>query len=252
MKRVGIVCFYLLFVLGIFAQKSNEQTKKEINKIKISRSYLCAEATMPTLKEAEELAYELLINEINQWLSEQKKQIQTKQIVLQDIKSCTESLEMERGINIRAFIYIKKKDIIPIYGNGLVLTKEEEGMDNDSPTSEVAAQPDSVEAESDTPPSETEQPITAVDPMQRIIAATNMDDIKLIFNELKQQNKIEYGKYTSLDQNISDTCLLLYNREGKIVAVLDKGDNSRMNLQTKQPDKMTNYNGNAIYWFIIK
>lgn len=237
---MGLISLFLSVVFGIVAQNNNEQIKKEINKIKMSRSYLCAEATMPEEEEANNLAGELLINEITQWLSEKKKNVQPNQIVLQDISSLTETLDMRRGANVRVFIYIKKKDIIPVYGNGLVLSKEEEELTTDENREIKKEETNYI----------NDKKVTA-SPIERIVSAKDMNDIKIIFNELKHLNSIDYGKYTSLEQDINNAYLLIYNKEGKIVAVLDN-TNSRTNLQTKQPDKLSNYNGNAVYWFILK
>ena len=60
--------------------------------------------------------------------------------------------------------------------------------------------------------------------------------------QLKAEGKIEdYGRYASLDD--PDECyLIIYNREGKVVAILTPGPD-RLNVKTNQPDGVANYSG---------
>ena len=107
--------FYLLlacFSLPALAQEDRAEIKKQINKIKKSQAYVSAEATMPTEAEAMEMANQLLVFEINNWLQSKRKSEEVQQVVLQDISSCKETLDMKRGTQVRAFVYVKKKDIV--------------------------------------------------------------------------------------------------------------------------------------------
>ena len=68
--------FYLLlacFSLPALAQEDRAEIKKQINKIKKSQAYVSAEATMPTEAEAMEMANQLLVFEINNWLQSKRK-----------------------------------------------------------------------------------------------------------------------------------------------------------------------------------
>ena len=78
-----------------------------------------------------------------------------------------------------------------------------------------------------------------------------MDEIKVIFHELKDESGITYGKMTSPDLDVFACCLLFYNRAGKVVGVLGEGDQERINLRTNQSDRLSNYSGCAAYWFVI-
>ena len=106
MKKIYCILTACLFCLALTAQNVTEKTKKEMNRIKLSRSYICAEATMPTLQEAIDVAKESLIQSIEQWAKEEKKYQGAKQIALQDINSCIEKIDMKRGKNVRALVYI--------------------------------------------------------------------------------------------------------------------------------------------------
>lgn len=244
MKKVYCILMSCLFCMALTAQNVTEKTKREMNRIKLSRSYICAEATMPTLQEAIDVANESLLQSINQWIKEEKKYHGTKQVAIQDINSCLEKMDMNRGRNVRVLVYIKKKDIIPIYGNGQILLTDDE--QEDAATAPAATQQ---------PVRKKTQPIqpvpTETDPLQRILAAQTMNDIKVIFHELKKENALSYGKYNSINLNITDYFLLFYNRQGQITGVLGKGGQERVNLRTNQQERLTNYNGDAAYWFIL-
>ena len=276
MKKIYCILTACLFCLALTAQNVTEKTKKEMNRIKLSRSYICAEAAMPTLQEAIDVAKESLIQSIEQWAKEEKKYQGAKQIALQDINSCIEKIDMKRGKNVRALVYIKKKDIIPIYGNGQILLTEDEQEDTATAQQPIAEEPQlaQVSQETDKPsqellrPVRQEQPETTpkqesrqtpgkqkqtpkVSSLQRILAAQTMNDIKVIFHELKKESVLLYGKYNSTDLDISNCCLLFYNRQGQVTGILGEGLEERVNLRTNQQEPLTKYNGNAAYWFIL-
>lgn len=252
MKKSYCILTLCLFCLALTAQDVTEKTKKEMNRIKLSKSYISAEATMPTLQEAIDIANESLLQSIDQWVKEEKKYQGTKQVAIQDINSCLEKIDMNRGGNVRVLVYIKKKDIIPIYGNGLILLTGNELNDEISP---LAATPELVadKPQATSAPQETANPEQAskASPLQRILAAQTMKDIKIIFHELKGEHAISYGKYNSTDLDISNYYLLFYNRQGQVSGVLGKGGQERVNLRTTQREQLTRYNGHAAYWFTL-
>lgn len=271
MKKIYCILTAFLFCLSLTAQNVTEKTKKEMNRIKLSRSYLSAEATMPTLQEAIDAANESLLQSIDQWVKEEKKYQGAKQIAIQDINSCLEKMDMSRGSNVRVLVYIKKKDIIPIYGNGQILLTddEQEEITTVQPTPVSQEQPTQAKQETarqvqtiqqrptDTPAADKpkqaprKEQTAKASSLQRILAAQTMDDIKIIFQELKNQSAIMYGKYNSADLDVFNCCLLFYNREGKVTGILDEGGSERMNLRTNRKEQLTKYNGHAAYWFIL-
>ena len=265
MKRIYYILATCLFCFTLTAQNIEEKTKKEINRIKLSRSYICAEATMPTLQEAIDVANEALIQSIEQWAKEEKKYQGAKHIAIQDINSCIEKMDMKRGNNIRALVYIKKKDIIPIYGNGqILLTDEEQEGEITTPksstekTAQKLSQPIPEKQANDISKQKPKQEVAKesiqtpkMSSLQRILAAQNMNDIKVIFHELKEKGLLLYGKYSSIDLDVGNCCLLFYNRQGQITGILGTGSQERKNLRTNQQESLTKYNGNAAYWFLL-
>ena len=95
MKLIILVFFALCHSLALLGQDID--VRKDINKIKKSNQYLSAEATLDTEEAALKTANELLVNEINDWVKQKRHSEDVKQIVLQDISSSSEYLNMKRG-----------------------------------------------------------------------------------------------------------------------------------------------------------
>ena len=137
MKKIITLLLFCGAYCSLMAQ-SEAETKAQINKIKRSQSYLSAEATMPTEEEAIQQAKELLVSEINDWVASKRKSSEVKQVVLQDINTCTQRMDMKRGVRTRAFVYVKKNEIVLIYGEGQIMLSEEEKGADLQPLSEIS------------------------------------------------------------------------------------------------------------------
>ena len=107
-KRILAAALSLLLAAGAMAQQSNS---KEINKIKRSTAYLYSEATMATQQEAAEVAYELLMKQVEEYIASKRKLNQADNVLIKDIRSKGEALSMMRGEMHRVFVYVKKSDI---------------------------------------------------------------------------------------------------------------------------------------------
>lgn len=245
MKKTLLVGLLALFAFAVQAQTSDE-TKKLINKIKRSPSYISAEATLPDEAEAIQLAKEILVSQINEWLAEKRGGEEVKHIVLQDISACTERMDMKRGTNTRAFVYVKKKDIVLIQGEGqIVLSDSEKGTDL-QPLSEVS-EPIKVSAE---PTSTVEVIHSAKDNLALILEAKTMSDIKTVFAKLKADKAITYGVYPS-EQPEQDCYLLFYDRGGAVKGVVHKTADTITDARQEQPVELSTYSGCGAYWFIL-
>lgn len=112
MKTIGKKILLLLLTGSLFASVSAQQsTSKEINKIKRSNSYLYAEATMDSETEAAEVAYELLMKQVDEFVASKKKLTFADNVLIKDIRSHSEQMSMMRGEMHRVFVYVKKSDI---------------------------------------------------------------------------------------------------------------------------------------------
>lgn len=244
--------YYLLLAcisFSAFAQENRAEIKKQINKIKKSQAYISAEATMPTEAEAMDMANQLLVFEINNWLQSKRKNDEVQQVVLQDISSCKEMLDMKRGTQIRAFVYVKKKDIVLIKGNGqIVLNENEQGTDL-QPLAEIT-DPLHVNASQVEPLPEQELE-KEESGLERIADAATMMEMKDVFADLKAKGAIEYGEYKP-DVPVQNVYLLFYDRQGTVRAVVQKKNDVLTNVKSQENMTLNDFDGCAAYWFILK
>ncbi len=265
MKKTFILLILSICLCNLLNAQNSSEAKAQINKIKRSSQYLSAEATMATEEEAFSLAKELLVGEINDWIDSKRNGSAVKQIVLQDINSCTQQMDMKRGVKTRAFVYVKKKDIVLIYGDGqIVLNSEENGADL-QPLSEISTSAQN-ESSAVTESSETQEagevvqdvieadlsmePTTKATPLEQIIAAGTMSELKPIFASFKNDGKISYGNYNA--NNIADKCyLLFYTREGTIAGILEKSGNNYTDTKDNSSKSLSDFSGCGAYWFIL-
>lgn len=265
MKKIVMSLLVGCLCLNLMAQGDSE-TKNMINKIKRSMSYLSAEATMPTEEEAMATAKELLVSEINEWVASKRKGDEVKQVVLQDISSCTQLMDMKRGTRTRAFVYVKKKDIVLIYGEGQIVLNDDElqplaTLSTSSPaveaqsavvtqqvveTEEVAEEVVTIE------PTVVETPAAVAEPspLEMILGARSMTDMKPVFATLKGAGKITYGVYSASD--VRQNCyLLFYDRSGSIKGVVKKSGESYADARSGSSVSLTAYSGLGAYWFVL-
>lgn len=169
-----------------------EDAKKEINRIKKSSQYIYSEVTAPDAQGAKDMAEEILFSEINEWVTKQKKLRNSPNIVINNRKELWTSVELPRGNMIRAFLYVKKSDIIP--------AENTEVIENTSKIEEIK--------------SEVNFTMQLPEEVQEITKCTRYSDMASMITDMKQQGRIaHYGRYSSL-QNPKDYYLAIYNKEG--------------------------------------
>lgn len=101
----------LILVLSVSATLLAQTTSKEINAIKRNPLYMYSEATMENEAEARDVAYELLMQQIQDYIGTKRKLSQADNILIKDMRSKVESLSMMRGTMYRVFVYVKRTDI---------------------------------------------------------------------------------------------------------------------------------------------
>lgn len=195
-----------------------DEVKEQINKIKKSTQYIYAESTAPTEADARNYAEEKLYEEVNVWVATQKKMKKSTSLVVNNKKELWTTLSMPRGSNMfRSFIYVKKSDITPTE-NAVVISN------NSLPAVEEVLKASLPEV------------------VGTIAAYTEYSAMSAKIKELKAEGKIkDYARYAALSN--PDNCyLVIYSKEGKIVAVLTPGA-ERRNVKTNKVDSVKNYSG---------
>lgn len=218
-RRTIVLCCMMVFALASFSQSVEEQ-KRKINAIKKSNSYIYAEATLASEQEALDLAQELLYQRVNEYIANKKKFKDAKETVIINQNYASEQIKLPRGNMYRAFMFVKKSDIIPTVNAvvGRIETKEDE--------------PSTVEFIQDN----TEDVLTTIRNLR------TLEEMRSELSRLKQEDKIaSYAKYSEL-ASPENFILIIYNKQGLVKAVLSEGK-QRTNLNTNQPDNISNYKG---------
>lgn len=228
LKRIA-TCVVLMFVaMASFAQDDVAKQKKEINSIKKNSNYIYGEATLADRQAAIDLAKEILYQNINQWVDSQKKFAGANKVVTANTNYSVEDVTLPRGNWYRAFMYVKKSDIIPV-DNALVIDAPAQNADKE------AVEEEKVSAESIGLTEEL---------LQEFLRPTNTGQLSAMLKQQKTKGTIlEYNKLSSL-KNLEQYVMFVFSREGNIVAVLSAGA-ERKNLKTGKADSLSNYKGNG-------
>lgn len=228
LKRItAVVLSTVAVVSSVSAQTSVEDQKKEINKIKKSSSYIYAEATLADKQAAIDLAKDILYQNVNEWVAKQKKFAGSNNVVTINTNYAVDDMMLPRGNMFRAFMYVKKTDIIPA-GNVTV-----------SSTPEITAGAGTaVKAATVTPLTGTKADAV----VEELLKATNTGQLSAMLKRMKQQGAVaDYNKLSALTTP-DDYHMVIFTREGNIEAVLSDGA-SRVNMKTGQADAIGNYKG---------
>lgn len=218
-------------MFGVMAQVCAQQAdskKNEIAKIKKSSLYLYAETTMPDKEEAMETALQSLQMEVQNWVAEKKKRKEVaSDLILTNIEQFTEALELPRGSMYRAFVYVKKSDVL-VSKNTMITDMPSTSEDS----KELRSSYEIIST------SKVEQP----EHIQRLLDLKRYDEVKPCLDAMKSEGKVlEYARYAKLSRP-EDYVLIIYNQQAEVEAILSDGA-KRINLRTNLPDGVANYSG---------
>ena len=205
-------------MMGMMAHsQSVEEQKKAINTIKKSSAYIYAEATLENEQDAYDLAQELLYQRVNEYIATKKKFKNAKEAVVINQNYAKEKIQLPRGNMYRAFLYVKKDDVIPSE-NAVVGRIEKKGERSSS----IEVIEDNI--------------------VQELLAFNTLADLKRELPIMKREGKVvSYAKYSELAAP-NKFILVIYDKQGQIRAVLSEGE-KRINLKTNAPDNINNYKG---------
>ena len=110
MKRLLFVLSFIIFHLS-FSYAQN--VAQDINKLKRDTMYIYAEATMKDLNEAYNGARAILEMKVGEWVRAQHP-AEGIELCIVKAKEHFVQLETRRGDFFRAFVYVKKSDILPV------------------------------------------------------------------------------------------------------------------------------------------
>ena len=230
--------------------------QQQINAIKMDMdTYLFAESTTESWESALENAKFLLNIEIENFI----KSLGLKDSVVGFVARASNKmmqLQSMRGSRYRAFIYVKKSEIVPFLAGEEVMNVPTDAHSQITPFDPVKAAAEQAAAEQarlDSIKAAEEaarlEAAKLTDMERDMLAVTAGADIGAFVKELSNNNAIQaYGTFKDMPEN-TDCLLFVYNRDKEIVAYLRKTGNTYFNLQTKQTDSITNYKGCGAIWF---
>lgn len=234
--RMAVILAVTLFsCASILAQNTVDEKKREINAIKKNSDYIYAEATMADQQAAIDLAKEILYQNVNEWVAKQKKFASASNLITVNTNYSVEDMTLPRGNWYRAFMYVKKSDIIPA-GNVSVMkiAQKESEMKKDVsmvPTVKSASSEDIVK--------------------NQLLECRNTGQLSTLLKNLKAEGKVsDYRKLNDL-ASPETYVIAIFSKEGVIRAILSEGA-ERTNLKTGRPDQISNYKGNGAIGIKIK
>lgn len=288
MKSLMRVVMLLVLFAWVDSVLAQEDKNAEINQIKRNKNYLTATGTsMVSSEEASENA-KLLINvEIELWLQENAKDDIAGYVAKS--KENQSIIETKRGSLFRAFIYVKKKDILPYYEDETVMTELPEQLVQETPivvdtmkTEEIATPPIEenvvkAETEEDSHPTSTEESITSVEKTAEEVVVVSLESVNdgvsnaeeksilknysvssvsKYLSKLNQLDKLaEYGKEKPWPSNgVVYFFFADYNNiiRGYVKLVDGKAFNLKYGNQVNLSDYLTKYESGEYIWFTLK
>lgn len=279
-KKIALLAFTLLLTTTVMAQQSNS---KEINKIKRSSSYLYAEATMESEKDAYEVANELLLQQINEYIASKRKLNKASNVLIKDLQAKSESLTMMRGEMHRVFVYVKKSDIegVENYVNvshndtpadvvptmpGAPVVVEEPAAEAASAEVEVPADEvaqdvvDSQAASTETNANPMPTPVPAAkvqnslptwqqDAVKQLLDCPDITAFRAKLNRMKAEYKVKRFGTPDKCPSVANSFWAIFDTDGRLVTVLGTGENIRIDYRVMQNSSLDVYKGRTALWF---
>ena len=245
MKSKTILCILFCAVSGLvtFAQ-SGDNTTKSISKIKRDAQFLYAEATMKEAGEAVEGAKAILETIVGEWVRKMYPNEDIEVCIVKAKEHC-QQLQTQRGDFFRAFVYVKKSDIMPVSDKSEVAIFQVQSVSDQSTSSPT----DSV---ANDPSTNNTIDFTLTEEERRMICIRRFYDIEPYVKGLKSTGKLGgYGKYATLPPGVA-CYLFVYNREGDIVALIRSDGDVQVNLGTLQQDDIKRYKNCGAIWLLLK
>lgn len=244
--KTNIVLIALLFCLDIASLSAqNPDVAKNISEVKRDTSYIYAEATMKDLDESILGAKAILEVKVGDWLRNQYPE-EDMELCITKAKEHSFEIQTRRGEYHRAFVYVKKSDIMTVskISDVIVLqvpTKEEQ----------VRVTPAEIISEESVPVVE-EPRVTLTSDEEQMKAINKFYDIEPFIKGLQSKGRnVVYGKYATMPKDV-DCHLFVYNRQGEVAAVLRKNNKGFVNLTSLAADNIDNYKNCGAIWLQLK
>ena len=244
MKRL-LLCLSLIICYCSFS--AAQDVAKSINKVKRDTMYIYAEATMKDLSEAYNGARAILEMKVGDWVRLQHPN-EGIEVCIVKAKEHFVQLETRRGDFYRAFVYVRKSDIMPVADKSEVAVLEvspAKRSDGVEPAPAIIVTEEKP-AQADAPVLE----LTSEEKQMKLVRS--FYDVEPYIKGLKSKGKLaNYGKYATMPED-DDCHLFVYDKQGNISALLRKTGSAQYNLNTLKEDNVKNYKNCGAIWFQLK
>ncbi len=242
MKRFLLLLTITCVGIPLFGQGS-----KKMNSIKRNSNYLYAESTMPTEKEAFDIASELLYQQVKEY-AEGKKSFQNRDILIRDIAQVRDSIQLQRGDMVKVFLYVKKSDIVDVE-NVTIIPNESD----DNPIEKLRSGVNSEEEKDGISGAGADASYKlAVAWQQQVIdqllAADSYPKAKALLSRMKAEFKIKKTGPISTCNDLNQAYLLV-GRNNAVITVLGPEQGGRTDFHLLKKVSLDNYSGSDIVWF---
>ncbi|MBO4802009.1 MAG: hypothetical protein J5545_09130 [Bacteroidaceae bacterium] len=246
--------FILLFasLLPVSAQQ-NADAVKNINAVKRDTTYLYAEATMSHPDSAFFGAKAILEMKVKDWVKV-RYPADSVDVCIAKAKEHSFEIHTRRGQLFRAFVYVNKRDILPVTDrNEVVVFQVSQSASEQTPSTPVEIISEDAPVTEEQSASEKEPVvITLTEEEQKMIGINNLSELNTYVSKLRNSQRLNgYGKHRTMPKD--QFChIFVCDKQGTVLARLrHQSDDTCINLTTLQPDTVENYHTGAI-WFQIK
>ena len=241
----------LILPLVLFSQTDSEK-RIRIGEVQQNYDrYFRGDATEESADRALERALSALQREIDTYADTAKGMVVVQSAVADKIGK----VEMARGDRFRAFVYVKKEDaVISVEANPSLLPTASPLSVSTPPAAAAEPAPAAVETPSSAPPVAAEPAPAAVEtpapaPQKAMTALEEIQSVKtlselrpLLVRRKEIGDVLDYNRYSALT-DAAMYYVVLFSREGDIVAVLSPGREERVNLKTGREENLSQYKG---------
>ena len=244
MKRLLLSLSFFIFHLSYSAAQT-PAAANEINKVKRDTTCIYAEATMKDLDEALLGAKSILEVKVGDWVRSQHPS-EGIEVCIAKAKEHSFEVQTRRGDYYRAFVYVRKGDILPVADKSEVVVFQVQPV-GEKP---LTTPPEVISEET---PVEAPVPVVSLTPdEEQMVAITSFYNVEPYIKGMRDKNRLDsYGKYSTMPAD-SACHLFVYDQQGQIKAVLRKTPTSQLNLKTLKEDNVKNYRNCGAIWFRLK
>lgn len=271
------IFFAIVFVFVCIAATAQQASVgKQINEIKRNTIYLYSEATLADESDAKDLACELLLKQISEYIGTRLDITDSSNVLVKDIKAMSESLTMMRGTMYRVFVYVKKSDIegvqnvtiidketIPNVGRSIPVRNEEENVKTNTKYTSTATETKPTVSVETTHTISTNNSVSVTSEtagasnlekwkqqaIYLLLSSNDIKDVQSKLNRLKAEYKIK--RYGTADncRSVDQSFWIIFDEKGILVTILGNENNGRVDYKTMQKSSLDRYKGMNAVWF---